>query len=168
VSGGYKNKAYLVWVPKDGKLSSGESSIIARGYGQIRIFRTVLERKDGSVLAAGQIILPPKLVKAPPKARQDFFRDMALEELDGKLLQEKKAELRFKVGEQNVVMAGKEYLIRTPKGMARYQVLGTGVQIFRLLFVGGKQQLESTEAETFFNSFKRTPQTTPSTDKKAK
>jgi hypothetical protein len=160
VGGGFKKKAYLVWLPKDGKLTEKESSIIVRQHGQVRVFRTVLERNDGSLLAAGQIILPPGLTNAPLKVRQDFFRDMALEEFNGKLVEEKKTKLG--------IFTGKEYLIKTPKGMARYRVLGTGVQVFRLIFVGTKEQLESKDAAIFFDSFKRTPQTKPSTDKNAK
>src|SRR5947209_17300374 len=68
VKGGYRKQAYAVWVPADGKLDESNSSIVAREFGQIRIFRTVCERKDGSVLAAGQILLPPKLTKAPPRS----------------------------------------------------------------------------------------------------
>ena len=106
-------------------------------------------------MATSQIILPPKLVKAPPKVRQDFFRDAFLKEFDGKLVEEKKAKLG--------TMAGKDYLVETPKGMARYLLLGTGVQIYRVAFIGTKEQLDSKDAQTFFDSFKRTPQTATDT-----
>jgi hypothetical protein len=150
VTGGYKNKAYVVWLPANGKVSSDQDSIVSPDYGQIKLYRTLCQRNDGSVLAASQIILPPKLVKAPPKVRQNFFRDMFLDEVKGTLVEEKKTQLG--------TMAGREYLIQTPKGMARYVMLGTGVQIFRVAFVGTKDQLDSKDVTTFFDSFKRTPQ----------
>jgi hypothetical protein len=159
VTGGYKNRAYVVWYPKGGKLTNDEDSIVSKDFGQIRIYRSVLQRKDGSLLATSQILLPPKLVKAPPKVRQDFFRDMFLQEFDGKLVEEKKTKLG--------TMAGREYVVKTSKGMARYVVLGTGVQIFRVAFVGTKDQLESKDTQTFFDSFKRTPQTTDAAAPKA-
>ena len=156
VTGGYKNRAYVVWYPKGGKLTNDEDSIVSKDFGQIRIYRSVLQRKDGSLLATSQILLPPKLVKAPPKVRQDFFRDMFLKEFDGKLVEEKKTKLG--------TMAGREYLVKTSKGMARYVVLGTGVQIFRVAFVGTKDQLESKDTQTFASirsSGRRKPPTRP-------
>jgi len=148
VKGGFKNQAYAVWLPADGKTESSQDSIVARSYGQIRVFRTVCERKDGSVLAAGQIILPPKLTRAAPKVRQNLLRDLFLKEVNGKLVEEKATRLG--------TMAGKEYLAKTPTGMARLRLLGTGVLMFRVVFVGTKEQLESKDADTFFKSFKRT------------
>jgi hypothetical protein len=71
-------------------IESNTDSIVSPRFGQIRIFRTVCTRKDGSLLAAGQIILPPGLTKGPPKVRQDFLRDMFLEEFKGKLVEEKR------------------------------------------------------------------------------
>jgi hypothetical protein len=149
VAGGYKKKAYAVWMPTDGKTDDSEDSIVSPKFGQIRIFRTVCERKDGSLLAAGQILLPPDLTKAPIKVRQDFFRDLFLDEFKAKLIEEKKASLG--------TMAGKEYVVETPKGMARFRLLGTGVQMYRVLIVGTKEQVQSKEADAFFESFKRTP-----------
>jgi hypothetical protein len=149
VAGGYKKSAYAVWLPADGKVSDSDESILSK-YGQIKVYRTLCQRPDGSLLVVSQIILPPQLTRERPKARQDFFRDMCLQEFNGKLVEEKKANLG--------TMAGKEYLMETPKGMARYQVFGTGVQIFRVLFVGSKEQLESKDAGTFLTSFKRTQQ----------
>ncbi len=149
LSGGYKKQAYALWLPNDGKVSDRDDSIMSK-YGQIKVYRTTCQRRDGPLLAASQIILPPQLVRERPKVRQDFFRDMCLDEFNGTLKEEKNAMLG--------TMAGKEYLIQTPKGMVRYQVFGTGVQIFRVLFVGTKEQLESKDAETFFASFKRTQQ----------
>lgn len=149
VKGGYKKQAYAVWLPADGKIDDSQDSLVSPMFGQIRFFRTVCDRKDGLVLAAGQIILPPKLTKAAPKVRQDFFRDLFLEEVKGKLVKEESVKLG--------TMAGKEYLIQTPQGLARYRLLGTGVQIFRVIAVGTKEQMKSPDVETFFSSFKRTP-----------
>ena len=121
-------------------------------YGQIRVFRTVCQRRDGSLFAAGQIILPPQLTKEPPKVRQDFFRDMFLDEVNGKLIAPEKS-IRMEL------MAGKEYLAETPTGIARYRVIGTGVLVYRVLFVGTKQQMESKDIDAFFDSFRRKPPT---------
>ena len=148
VTGGYKKQAFTAWVPTDGETKDSEDSIVSK-YGQIKIYRTVCQRKDGSVFAAGEIILPPDLTKAPIQVRQEFFRDLFLDEVKGKLTDEKKVSLG--------TMAGKEYLAETPDGMARYRLLGTGVQIYRLLVVGTKDQVQSKDADTFFDSFKRTP-----------
>ncbi|HZT83521.1 MAG TPA: hypothetical protein VFA26_25040 [Gemmataceae bacterium] len=141
----------MAWFPKAGEISESEDSLVSRKYGQVRIFRTVCELKGGPVYAAGQILLPPGLTKAPPKVRQDFFRDMMLDELKGKLVEEKKASLGS--------MAGKEYLIQTPGGLARFRLLGTGVQMYRLVAVGTKEQMKSKDVDIFFDSFRRTPAT---------
>jgi hypothetical protein len=154
-----KNKAYLAWFPSDGKVEESEDSIVSPRFGQIRIFRAVLERKDKSLFATSQIILPPKLLKEPAKVRQDFFRDVCLDEFKGKIIEEKKAKLG--------TMAGKEYIIEIPRGKVRFFLYGTGSQVFRVLVVGTKEQVDSKDAETFFNSFKRTPKTGGS-DKKDK
>jgi hypothetical protein len=150
VAGGYKKQAYKVWLPSAGMFDDTETSLVSPEFGQIRIFRSVCERKDGSLFAAGQIIMPPKLLKAKPKVRQDFFRDAFLREFDAKLTGTK----NIKLG----TMAGKEYMAKTPKGMARFRLFGTGSQMFRVAFVGTKAQLESKEVNAFFDSFKRTPQ----------
>jgi len=149
VSGGYKKLAYVVWMPAGVKVDDKETSIVSK-FGQIRVFRSVCERKDGMLFAAGQINLPPMLVKESPKVRQDFFRDSFLDEFNGKLVEEKSVKLG--------TMAGKEYLATTPKGMARYRLYGTGVQMFRILVTGTKAQVESKDTDTFFDSFKRTPE----------
>ena len=62
-------------------------------------------------------------------------------------------------------MAGKEYLAETPDGPARYRVYGTGVQIFRVVAAGTKEQMKSKDVDTFFDSFKRTPAETDKKDK---
>jgi hypothetical protein len=157
VAGGYKKQAYKVWLPTDGKTESDESSLFDKAYGQIRVFRTNCERKDGTLFITGQVNLPPKLTKATLKVRQNFFRDSFLEEVDGKVTEEK----NIKLGTMN----GKEYVIKTPKGMARYRLIGTGVQIFRAAIVGSKEVVTGKDADTFFDSFQRTP---PKEDKKDK
>lgn len=150
VSGGYRKLAYSVWMPGDLKVDEKESSIVSPKFGQIRVFRSVCQRKDGMLFAAGQINLPPKLVKERPKVRQDLLRDLFLEEVGGKLVEEKNVKLD--------TMAGKEYLAKTPDGLARYRLFGTGVQMFRVLVVGTKEQVESKDTDLFFESFKRTPE----------
>jgi len=149
VSGGYKKLAYAVWMPAGLKVDDKETSIVSK-FGQIRVFRSVVERKDGMLFAAGQINLPPTLVKESPKVRQEFFRESFLDEFNGKLVEEKNVKLG--------TMAGKEYLATTPKGLARYRLFGTGVQMFRVLVVGTKEQVESKDTDTFFESFRRTPE----------
>jgi hypothetical protein len=154
-----KNKAYVVWFPREGKREESRDSLVARKYGQIRFFRIVQKRKPGYYFATSQIILPPRLTRAPAKVRQNFFRDSFLEEVNGKVVKETKVRLG--------TMPGKEYLIKTPVGMARLRLLGTGVQIYRIAVVGTKEQLESKDTATFFDSFKRTPRTkAPPKDKK--
>jgi hypothetical protein len=148
VKGGYKKEAYSVWLPADGKYDDKETSLITK-QGQVRIFRDVVERKDGTIFAVGQINLPPALVKAQPKVRQDALRDMFLDEVNGKLMEEKKVSLG--------TMSGKEYLIKTPTGMARFRLFGTGVQMFRVAVIGTKDQVEAKDVDAFFDSFKRTP-----------
>ena len=157
-SGGYKKEAYVVWLPAVGKLDESESQIVSPKFGQIRVFRTVCQRKDGSMFGAGQINLPPQLVKQPPKVRQNFFRDLFLDEVNGTLVEEKNVKLD--------TMTGKEYVIRTPSGMARYRVFGAGVQVFRVFVVGSKKQVEGKEADILFTSFKRTRPGTVTADPK--
>jgi|ERR1043166_7764097 hypothetical protein len=153
--GGFKKEAYIVWLP-DGKIDEKESNIVNKSL-QIRVFRTVSERKDGAIFAAGQIILPPQLVKEQPKVRQAMFRDMFLEEVKGKLVSEKAVKLD--------TMAGKEYIAKTDNGMARYRIYGTGVLVLRQLVVGTKDQVEGKDADIFFDSFKRTPPKEKAKDK---
>lgn len=143
-----KNKNYVVWFPAGGKPAESENSIVVPKAGQIRVFRAVLERKDGSLYATSEIRLPPTLAKGQPKERQDLLRDLCLEEFKGKLVEEKKVSLG--------TMAGREYLIKTPKGMLRFRLLGTGVLIYRQILAGTKAQVESKAAEMFFDSFTRT------------
>jgi uncharacterized protein YegP (UPF0339 family) len=142
--GGFKNEAYTVWLPPGGELDDKMSSIVTKK-GQIRIYRTVTVTKDKAVYGAGQIQLPPDLTKATLKDRQDFFRDLFLDEVDGKLVEEK----TIKVG----IMVGKDYLIETPKGLARMQLIGPGVQVYRVIAIGTKEQIKSKETEAFFGSF---------------
>jgi hypothetical protein len=149
VAGGFKKQAFVVLMPSDGKIEENMTSVVAPKYGQVRIYRTYCRRKDGSVFLASQVQLPPQLTKAPPKVRQDFFRDMFLDDVGGKLVEEKPAMLG--------TMAGREYLAKTQSGMARYRLYGTGVQMFRLIAVGTKEQVESKDTEMFFESLKRTP-----------
>lgn len=142
--GGFKNEAYTVWLPPGGKIDDKMSSIITKK-GQIRIYRTVITSKDGAVYGAGQIQLPPELTKATLKTRQDFFRDLFLDEVNGKLLEEKS----IKIG----IMAGKEYLAQTPDGLARMQLIGPGVQVYRVIAIGTKEQIKSKDTEAFFDTF---------------
>jgi hypothetical protein len=161
VKGGRNKQAYSVWLPTNAEIDEKESSFRARGIGQIRVFRTVYHPKGGLLLAAGQIILPPKLAQTPPKLRQNVFRDVFLEEFKGKLVEEKQAKLDR--------MNGKEYLAETPDGLARFRLLGMKAVMFRVVAVGTKEQIESKEVDDFFNSFKRLGQykkDTPDTEKK--
>jgi hypothetical protein len=82
---------------------------------------------------------------------------MAIEEFNGKLVEEKKSALG--------TMPGKEYLIKTRKGMIRFGLFGTGSQIFRIAVAGTKEQVESKDTEIFFNSLKRTSKIKPKKDK---
>ena len=132
VTGGYKGKAYAVLMPTDGKISDSEDSIVSKEYGQIRIFRTVCERKDGSLMAAGQIQLPPGLTKAPPKVRQDVFRDLFLQEFRGKLLEEKKVMLG--------TMAGKEYRPRPLREHRGTSLAARACRCYAWCLFGTKQQ----------------------------
>ena len=145
VGGGFKKEGFFVWLPIDGVTDDREKSLLIRGAGQIRIFQTICLRRNGSQFIAGQIILPPAVARETPKARQDAFRDLFLEQVGGKLVEEKPVTMG--------TMAGKEYTASTPTGMARFRVLGTGVQIFLVLFSGTKEQLESKEIVAFFDSF---------------
>jgi hypothetical protein len=152
-----KRCTYAAWFPSDGKVQESEDSIVSPDFGQIRIFRAELERKDGSLFVTGQINIPPKLTKANVKVRQDFFRDICLDEFKGKVVEEKKVKLG--------TMPGKEYLIGTRKGMVRFRLLGSGVQMYRILVVGTKEQVQSKDAEAFFSSFKRKSKIAPKKDK---
>jgi predicted Zn finger-like uncharacterized protein len=148
VKGGFRGEAYTMWVPASGRVQDSENNLVGKGM-QIRIWRTVCELKDGTIFAGGEITLPPTLVRATPKVRQDLFRDLFLEEVGGKLVEEKKANLD--------TMAGKEYLVETRTGLARYRLIGTGVKIFRILVIGTKEKVQSKDAEFFMESFKRKP-----------
>jgi hypothetical protein len=143
--GGFKNEAYTVWLPPGGEVDDKMSSIVTKKGQQIRVYRTVIRTKDGAVYGAGQIQLHPEMTKSPTKERQDFFRDMFLDEVDGKIVEEK----QIKVG----IMPGREYLAETPKGLARMQLIGTGVQVYRLVAVGTKEQIKSKDTQAFFDTF---------------
>lgn len=145
-----KNKSYVTVFPAGAKVDQSEDSIVSPKFGQIRIFRAVAER-DSGLLVVSQVILPPRLLKSTAKTRQDFFRDMCLDEFRGKVVSEKKVRLG--------TMPGKEYLIKTGTGYARFRLLGTGSQVFRLLVTGSKEHVYAKDAEIFLGTFKRTPKT---------
>ena len=52
-------------------------------------------------------------------------------------------------------MPGKEYVVKTPDGMARYRLFGTGVQLYRVFVIGTQTQVQGKEADILFDSFKR-------------
>ncbi|MCE9563544.1 MAG: hypothetical protein K8U57_16000 [Planctomycetes bacterium] len=155
--GGYKNDAFIIWLPSDGKVDDKMSSVMTKN-GQIRIYRLMSAGKDGSVFGASQIILPPALNTVTIKDRQDLLRDLFVDEVKGKLLEEKK------VTATN--LTGKEYLVETPDGLARMRLLNSGIQIFRVVAVGSKEQLKAKEVDAFFDSFKHTPKNTKIDEKK--
>ena len=53
--------------------------------------------------------MPPRLVSQTARVRQDFFRDLFLDEVNGKLIEEKNVKLD--------TMPGKEYVVKTPDGI---------------------------------------------------
>ena len=142
-----KNTTYAAWFPPDGEIKQSEESIVIPKTGQIRNFVAVLERKDGSTYITSQINLPPQLTKSTLKFRQDLCRDMIVEGVKGKVLEEKKIEMAG--------LAGKEYLIKSPTEMIRMRLIGPGVQIYRIFVAGTKEQINSADAEAFFDNFKR-------------
>lgn len=155
-----KNKSWVAWYPSDGKIDESEDSIVSRQFGQIRIFRTVLDRKDKSAFIVSLVRLPAALLKAPAKDRQDFFKEILCDEFNATVKEEKNIRLG--------TMAGKEFHLEGRRNLAiRARVYGTGTQVFRVLVVGTKEQVNSKDAETFFDSFKRTPKTGEN-DKKSK
>jgi type IV secretory pathway VirD2 relaxase len=121
-------------------------------FGQVRVFRNVLERKDKSLFIVSPVRLPPELLKAPAaKVRQDFFKEIAADEFNVKVKEEK----NIKLG----TMAGKEYYMEGRGLVVRARVYGTGALVFRVTVAGTKEQVNSKDAEIFFDSFKRTPKT---------
>jgi uncharacterized protein (TIGR03067 family) len=143
-----KNKDYIAWFPEDGRMRESEDSIMVKKAGQVKITRAVFERKDGTLFITSEVLLPPALAMGQPKVRQDFLRDICLDEFDGKLVSEKQVKLG--------VMTGREYLIKTPKGMVRFRLLGTGVLFYRQLVAGTQEQVEAKDTDIFLDSFVRT------------
>lgn len=139
---------YKAAFPPDGTVKESEDSVLVQKAGQMRFFRCIMERKDGSIYGTSQINIPPTIGKQTVKQRQDMFRDLALDEFNGKLVDEKKIEMGG--------MNGKEWIIETPKGkIVRYRVIGAGVQIWRMVVIGTKDQTNSADADAFFDAFKR-------------
>ncbi|HTU92779.1 MAG TPA: hypothetical protein VMF69_22045 [Gemmataceae bacterium] len=152
------NRAWVAWYPSGGKLRESEELVVLPRFGQIRVFRNVLERKDTSLFAVSQVRLPPKFFRSTAKARQDFFVAVACNEFNAQIKEQK----NIKLG----TMAGKEFLLAGRGNMVRTRIYETGAQVFRVTMVGTKKQVSSEEAETFFTSFKRASKT--SADKKDK
>jgi hypothetical protein len=155
--GGYKNDAFIIWLPADAKVDDKTSSVMTK-QGQIRFYRTVSVGKDGMVFGASQMILPPGLNGVPIKDRQDLLRDLFIDEVKGKLLEENKV--------TSGKLTGKEYLVETPDGLARMRLLNSGIQIFRLAAIGSKEQMKAKEVDAFFETFKHTPKNTKTEEKK--
>jgi hypothetical protein len=145
-----KNKAYNTWFPTDGEIEETEKSINLKSSGQLRFFTAILERKDGSIFGISQVRLPGQLAgPRQAKMRQDLFRDLFVKEVKGKLIEEKNA----RAG----TMTGKDYLIKTPRGMARHRLLGMGITMYRVIVIGTKEQVEGKDATTFIEAFRHIP-----------
>ena len=139
---------YGVYFPPNGRLTENESSILLpRAAGQMRVFRAIFDRKDGSLFAVSQMNLPPTLLKSGIDARQALLRDVALAEFNGKLVSESAIEMAG--------MNGKEYMIQSGEKFFRFRLIGPGVQIYRIVVAGTEEQVNSKDAEAFFDSFKR-------------
>ena len=156
-----KLKSYVVWFPTDARVMESEKNIVSKAT-QIRVSRATVQAKNGLLFGTSQIIIPPNFAKDKVKERFATYREWCLDELNGKLIEEKNVKLD--------TMVGKEFVIEAKNGdMARYRVFGAGVQIFRAVVIGTKQQVESKDADTFFDSFRRTPpKTIDPKDKKDK
>ena len=145
-----KLTTYSVWFPDDGKVKDSERSTITKE-GQIRSFVSALERKDGAVYVVAQLNLPPKLaINSTPKIRSDFLRDMALEEFEGKVIEDKRPEMPGLPGAREILIQTKN-----EKTLVRMRIGGPGTQIYRLIVIGTKDQVNSKDAEAFYDCFRR-------------
>jgi hypothetical protein len=105
-------------------------------------------QKDGTVFTAASIGIPAAVVKTiPADQRMDTYRDMVMTPLKGKVVETK----NIKQGN----MAGKEYLIETPKSVMRMQLymLG-GFGFFAMVEGKTKDRVTEKDAESFYASFK--------------
>jgi hypothetical protein len=154
-----KDKSFSVWLPeKGGRRSERERTMTVRGQ-RIKVNLVQVETRGGLTYGASTLRLPPAMTrKVPIGQRIEISRDAFLEEVKGKVNDEKD------INQGRV--PGKEYMIQTGRGLAKLRVFALGGFIYRVSVVGSKAQVESKDAETFLESYKLPERaTTPPADK---
>lgn len=145
-----KKNAYRVWVPTNGELSETRENVPLKIEGRTQTLTvdiTTLDRKDKSIFIASRLTVPADLLKSSkPNERQAMYRDHFISAVKGKLIEQKEVA----IGK----VKGTEYMIETPKGFARFRLYGTSSIVYRVAIIGTKEQVNSKDAETFFDSFK--------------
>ena len=142
-----KDKSFAVWLPDNvGRKSERERTIVARAQ-RFKVDIVQIDVKGGLTYTAENVILPVDFVRQiKPKERMDLFRDIFVDEVKGKIDDEKE----IKLG----TLTGKEYLITTGQGQERLRLFLIGSRVLRVMVHGTKDQVESTEANTFLDSFR--------------
>jgi regulation of enolase protein 1 (concanavalin A-like superfamily) len=155
-----KDKSFSVWLPDNvGRKSERERTIAVRGR-RFKVDIVQIDVKGGLTYTAENIILPLDFVRQiKPTERMDMFRDLFVDEAKGKVDEEKE----IKLG----TLTGKEYLVTTGQGKERLRLFLVGSRVLRVTVNGTKEQVESTEANVFLDSFRGPTAADKSPDDKA-
>jgi hypothetical protein len=142
-----KDKSFSVWLPdKGGRSSERERTLIVRGQ-RIKFNLIQLEANKGPTYSAASVLLPLQLTrKIPATERIEIFRDVFVEEVKGRIEQEKD----IKQGR----VSGKEYEIVTGQGVAKLRLYAMGGRVYKAMVFGSKEDVESENAKTFLESYK--------------
>jgi hypothetical protein len=96
---------------------------------------------------SGCVILPLDFVRQiKAKERMELFRDAFVDEVKGKIDEEKDIE--------QGTLTGKEYVISTGQGQARLRLFLVGSRVLRAMVHGTKEQVQSNDVNMFLDSYR--------------
>jgi len=144
-----KNMMFTITIPT-GPKSGQRTRVINIGRNRVPLESSYSTLKDGTSFVGGSIGIPAVAMRdLPAEKRFDVLRDALLKPMNGKAVEEKEIK-------QDPV-PGKEYQIDLPKGKARLQLYTVaGFVVYGLVEGKTKEQVNSKEADEFFQSLKLT------------
>ncbi|HWY88468.1 MAG TPA: serine protease, partial [Gemmataceae bacterium] len=146
-----KNNRFTILLPAGDK--GGESTrVINSGKFRIPVEVGYSSLKNGTTYTAASVGTPAQLLKGvSPNKRMDFFRDLIIQSMNGRVKSDRDLE--------QAGLRGKEYRIETPTSTCRMQIyLLGGFGFYALLEAREGDDVTSPSADAFFASFKMTPE----------
>jgi hypothetical protein len=144
-----KNGMYTITIPA-GVKSSERKQIFTIGKHKAPLEGSQSVSKEGTTFLGASIGIPAVLMREiPAEKRFDTLRDAFVEQLKGKVKDEKDV--------KQDPIPGKEYLIELPKGYTRLQIYTIAGWVIYVLVEGkDKAEVTSKQADDFFASLKMT------------